>query len=255
MGLPGYVDIPDKVAHPVKDLESVRLPVTDIHESVVGYPKTVRQRRDVSFGLGSVKRPLTEEPTIAVHDRNPLVPCRGFSIGDVDVAGLVIHVDAGRQKELGTVGIQWTALACAIRGVIHTRFPDLEQELTAIARVLPDHTGSGRDDPYVLVLVDVTVMKPIPYEVGVSPGADDISTGVELDHRRGQTRGIQVLRNHILPIEDEHMIAAVDAHSAQTAREPSIGERQFGPERIDLVSRDLWCLGSHGMQETNRNHQ
>ena len=76
---------------------------------------------------------------------------------------------------------------------------------------------------HVLVVVDVAIMKPVPQPVRISPGTDDISIGIELDHRRRQARRIEIFGNHILPIEDEHVIPAVDAHPAQTARDPSVG--------------------------------
>ena len=94
-----------------------------------------------------------------------------------------------------------------------------------------------------MVLVDVAIVKPVSQPVRISPGTDDIAIGIELDYRRRQARPIQVFGNHILSIEDEHVIAAVDAHPAQTARQPSVGQRQLGPERIDLVPRHLLRLG------------
>ena len=52
--MPGHVDVPDEGAHPVEHLDPICLPVADIHQAVVGEPKTVRQRGEVPFGLGTV---------------------------------------------------------------------------------------------------------------------------------------------------------------------------------------------------------
>ena len=202
-----------------------------------------------------MKRPLAQEPPVAVQYGDPLVAFWQFAVGDVDVASVDIHIDAGGQEELGTVGIQGATVASSIRGVIHARFPNLEQELAAIARVFLYNARTGGNDPHVPVLVDVAIMKPVPQQAGISPATDDLSLGIELNHGRCQARRIQVFGHHILPIEDEHVIPAVDAHPAQTARDPSVGQRQLRPVRIDFVPGDRLCLGSDRSEDTDRDRQ
>ena len=58
----------------------------------------------------------------------------------------------------------------------------------------------------------------------------------------------------VLTIEDVHVIPSVDAHSAETARDPSIRQGQLGPVRIDLVPRDLLWLGLDRIDDTDRHH-
>ena len=59
---------------------------------------------------------------------------------------------------------------------------------------------------------------------------------IELDHQRRQTPGIQFTVQHILAIEEKHVVLRIDAMAAEPARNPSIRKR-LREGGIDLVAR------------------
>jgi hypothetical protein len=61
--------------------------------------------------------------------------------------------------------------------------------------------------------------------------------GIEFDHRRRQRAGIQLAFQHVLPIEDEHVVLSVDAGATEATDDPFTGQR-LRPSRIDLELRN-----------------
>ena len=47
---------------------------------------------------------------------------------------------------------------------------------------------------------------------------DHLAGGIELDHERRQMPGIQFTVQHVLAIEEEHVVLRIDAMSAEPAR-------------------------------------
>ena len=65
---------------------------------------------------------------------------------------------------------------------------------------------------------------------------DHLAGGIELDHERRQMPGIQFTVQHVLAIEEEHVVLRIDAMSAEPARNPSI-RKPLREGDIDLVAR------------------
>ena len=177
------------------------------------------------------------------------MPLAGLSVGNVDLAGPGIDVDAGGQEELRAIRVQRPPLARPVGRVVPARLADLEQQLAAIARVLLHEAGAGGDDPDVAVRVDVAVVQPVADQRRVAPRPDHVPLGIELDDRRRQARPVEVLGHDVLAVEDEDPIPAADAHPAEAAGEPAVAERQLRPQRGDLVAGDLLRRGRRRGQD------
>ena len=242
-GVERHVDVADERAHPVEDLDAVRLPVADVDQAVAGHAQAVRQRRDVPFRRGPVERPLAEELPVAVEHRDPVVAGRGLAVGHVDVAGRLVDVEARRQEELRAAGVERPPGARAVRRVVAARLADLLQQLAAVAGVPPHHPGPGRDDPQAAVGVDVAVVQPVADPRRIAPAPDHAAPGVELDDRRRRAGAVEIRGDDVPAVEDEDPIPAADAHPAETAGEPPVAERQLRPEGIELVAGRLLLRG------------
>ena len=85
-----------------------------------------------------------------------------------------------------------------------------------------DVAGSRRDDPNVVFAVHVAVVEPVSQKNRIAPGVDDVPLWIKFEHRRRKGRPIEVVRYHILPVEDEYVIPVIDAHPAQATGEPTV---------------------------------
>jgi len=65
---------------------------------------------------------------------------------------------------------------------------------------------------------------------------DHLTGGIELDHQRSQMPGVQFAVEHVLAIEEEHVVLRIDAMAAEPARNPPIRKRLREGD-IDLVAR------------------
>src|SRR5258706_15149604 len=97
-----------------------------------------------------------------------------------------------------------------------------------------DHASRRARDPNVVVLVEVagvkaegrgTVAKPrdgVLDQTGIAPGMDHFTGGIELDHQRRKSPGIQFAVQPVLAVEEKHMVLGIDAMAAESTRDPSI---------------------------------
>ena len=76
----------------------------------------------------------------------------------------------------------------------------------------------------------------------------DVAFGVELDQRRREVAGVELVRQHVLPVEDEHVVVGVDAQAAEATHDPVIGQR-LRPSEVGLVMRHV--LRIRGMRADN----
>ena len=53
----------------------------------------------------------------------------------------------------------------------------------------------------------------------------DIAGGIELDQRRRETPGVELVGQHVLPVEDEHVVLGIDAQAAEPAEDPVVRQR------------------------------
>jgi hypothetical protein len=128
----------------------------------------------------------------------------------------------------------------------HTLHADLLQEPAAVMGVFLDHASRRARDPNIVVLVEVagvkaerrgTVAKPRDGaldQTGIAPGMDHFTAGIELDHQRRKTPGIQFAVQHVLAIEEKHMALGIDAMTAESTRDPPIW-KWFREGDISLV--------------------
>ena len=98
---------------------------------------------------------------------------------------------------------------------------DLQQQLAAVVRVFLHHAGRGARDPDVVVLVEVAGVQPRIEQLRVAPGIDDVAVRIELDDRRRESSRVQLAVEHVLPVEDEHVVLRVDADVRPGRRAPS----------------------------------
>ena len=190
-----------------------------------------------------MERPLPEKRALAVEHRDPVVAAADLPVGHVDVAGLLVDVEARGQEELRAVGVQRLTLARAVRGIVLPRLADLLQQLAASGGVLLHHAGPGRDDPQAAVRPDVAIVQPVADQRRVAPAPHDVARGIELNDRRRRVRTVEIGGDDVLPVEDEDAVPAADAHPAEAAGEPLLAERQLRPEGIELVAGDLLRRG------------
>ena len=73
-----------------------------------------------------------------------------------------------------------------------------------------------------------------------------LAGGIELDHQRRKTPGIQFAVQHVLAVEEEHVVLRIDAMAAEPARHPLIGQRLWKCD-IDLVPRRARRLSPYEM--------
>jgi hypothetical protein len=78
---------------------------------------------------------------------------------------------------------------------------------------------------------------------------DHLAGGIELDHQRRQTPGIQFTVQHVLAIKKEHVVLRIDAMSAEPARNPSI-RKPLREGDIDLVARRCTLRPTGGHPKT-----
>ena len=145
-------------------------------------------------------------------------------------------MDAGGRGEAGRVGVQRRALFGAIGGIECALPADLLQEPAAVMGIFLDHAARRARDPDVVVLVEVAGVQAVLGgtvaqsgdgaldEIGIAPGMDHRACGIELDHQRRQPAGVQVSIQHVLAIEQQHVVLGVDAMAAEAAGHPSVWE-------------------------------
>ena len=75
----------------------------------------MRERHDLALLLGALERPLPQKAPFAIEDGDSLVAAGKLAVGDVDVSGLRVDVDGGREEELSAVGVQRLTLASPVR--------------------------------------------------------------------------------------------------------------------------------------------
>ena len=73
-------------------------------------------------------------------------------------------------------------------------------------------------------------------QLGIAPGMHDVAGGIELDQRRRETPGVELVRQHVLAVEDEHVVLGVGAQAAKSAEDPMVGQR-LRPAEVGLVMR------------------
>ena len=137
--LPGNVDGALQRAHLVVEADRGAEPVADIEHPVIGHGQAMH-------GLHVVDDPLAQELAGLVQHRHAAVAVRAFAVGDVDVAVLAVHIDAGRHVERRGRRIQRLALVCAVGGIELALLPDLKKQLAAVMGVFLNHARGRAGD-------------------------------------------------------------------------------------------------------------
>src|SRR6267142_5565298 len=135
-----------------------------------------------------------------------------------------------------SVLIERFTLSGAIGGIEHALFPDLKQELASVVRIFLHHAVWSASDPHVVVLIEVTAVEACFEKLGIAPRINHVARGINLNYERSHAPGVQVDVQDILPIEDEYVVLAIHADSAQPSKHPSVWQR-LRPGQIDLVLR------------------
>src|SRR5215470_8442108 len=240
-GLPRIVEGLLEIPHLVVEPYLVAITVADVNRPVIGDFHAVN-------GVHAFDPPLAQEISIRIQHHDAAVAVSALAVGDVDVAVLPIDMNTGRRGEAGRIRVQWSALGGAIGGIEHALLADLLQEPAAVMGIFLDHAARRARDPHVAIFVELagvkaerrwTVAQPRDSsldQVWITPGMDHLAGGIELDHQRRQTPGIQFTVQHVLAIEKENVVLRIDAMSAEPPRNPSIRKRLREGD-IDLVAR------------------
>src|SRR5229473_3256426 len=240
-GLPRQVEGLLEIAHLVVDPYLVAITVADVDRPVIGDFHAVH-------GVHAFDPPLAQEISIRIQHHDTAVAVSALAVGDVDVAVLPIDMNTGRRGEAGRIGVQRSALGGAVGRIEHALLADLLQELAAVMGIFLDHAARRARDPDVAILVEVagvkaegggTVTQPSDGaldQIGIAPRMDHLAGGIEFDHQRRQTPGIQFTVQHVLAIEEERMVLRINAMAAEPARNPSI-RKPLREGDIDLVAR------------------
>src|SRR5262249_3817172 len=132
-----------------------------------------------------------------------------------NVSVLTIDKDTRRHEELRRIRIERLTLDGTIRGIEHALFPDLKQELASVVGVFLHHSGRSASYPDVVVFVDMTAVEARFEKLGIAPRIDYIALRINLNNKRSHASRVQVHVQHILTIENEHVVLAIDADAAQ----------------------------------------
>ena len=94
-------------------------------------------------------------------------------------------------------------------------------------------------NPHAIVGIDenaVLGVGPVVAVAGPAPRLEELSVGVELDHR-GRGVGALLGRSRAGPMQHPHMVAAIDGHPGRNAHHPVVRE-PGRPRGIHLISRN-----------------
>src|SRR5215475_5437501 len=250
-GLPRIVEGLLEIPHLVVEPYLVAITVADVNRPVIGNFHAVN-------GVHAFDPPLAEEISIRIQHHDAAVAVSALAVGDVDVAVLPIDMNTGRRGEARRIRVQWSAFGGAVGRIEHALLADLLQELATVMGIFLDHAARRARDPHVAIFVELagvkaerrwTVAQPRDGaldQVWITPGMDDLAGGIELDHQRRQTPGIQFTVQHVLAIEKENVVLRIDAMSAAPSCNPSI-RKPLREGEIDLVARrgSLRPTGGH----------
>jgi hypothetical protein len=87
--------------------------------------------------------------------------------------------------------------------------------------------------PKITLVIYETPMQKVRENVGISPSIDDISFGIEFDHRRRLMPGIQLVVRQIAPVKYENVVMGVYTNPTHNPCHPPV-RQGFRPGWVNL---------------------